>query len=48
MIGQNIALYSSNTTVIMVAIFGFICLILIGFLIKFMTSGDKNKTDTTE
>lgn len=45
---QNIALYSSNATIIMVAVFGLVCLVLVGFLVKFMTSGDKKNTETED
>jgi heme/copper-type cytochrome/quinol oxidase subunit 2 len=45
---QNIALYSSNVTIIMVAVFGLVCLVLIGFLVKFMTSSDKKKSETND
>jgi len=46
MISQNIALYNWNNGVIMIAIFGLVCLVLIGLLVKFMTTsdrGDKNE-----
>jgi heme/copper-type cytochrome/quinol oxidase subunit 2 len=45
---KNIALYNSNVTIIMVAVFGLVCLLLIGFLVKFMTGGDKKNTETND
>lgn len=45
---QNTALYSSNATVILVAVFGLVCLVLIGFLVKFMTSGDKKNSEAKD
>ena len=36
-----IALYSWTNGAIMIAIFGIVCLTLVGFLIKFMMSGNK-------
>ena len=47
MITQNIALYSWTNGAIMIAVFGIICLTLIGFLIAFMMGG-KKKEDTEE
>jgi len=40
---QITPLYQWSNGVIMIAIFGFVCLLLIGFLIKFMTSNDRKK-----
>ncbi len=40
----TISLYNSNTTVIMVVVFGVVCMVLIGILVKFMTSSDRKKT----
>lgn len=48
MISQNIALYNWNNGVIMIAIFGLVCLVLIGFLVKFMTSSDRDKDEPKE
>ena len=48
MIPQNIALYSWSNGVIMIAIFGLVCLTLIGFLIKFMTTSDRDKEEPKE
>lgn len=45
---QNIALYNSSTTVIMVAVFGLVCLVLVGFLVKFMTGNDKKGQNTND
>ncbi|MGZ0015125.1 hypothetical protein [Yeosuana sp. AK3] len=45
MMTQNIALYSWTNGAIMIAIFGIVCLSLIGFLIAFMMGG-KKKEDT--
>lgn len=46
MISQSIALYNWTNGVIMIAIFGLVCLTLIGFLVKFMTTSDRGKKDT--
>ena len=43
MISQNIALYSWTNGAIMIAVFGIVCLILIGVLINFMMGGKKKK-----
>jgi hypothetical protein len=43
MITQNIALYSWTNGAIMIAVFGIVCLILIGVLINFMMGGKKKK-----
>lgn len=43
MITQNIALYSWTNGTIMIAIFGIVCLSLIGFLIAFMMGGKKKE-----
>lgn len=48
MIAQNIALYSWTNGVIMIAVFGLVCLALIGFLVKFMTSSDRDKEEPKE
>lgn len=42
MISNSLALYDWSNGVIMMAVFGFICLILIVVLISFMSSGKKN------
>ncbi len=47
MITQNIALYSWTNGAIMIAVFGIVCLFLIGFLVAFMLGG-KKKEDTKE
>lgn len=47
MITQNIALYSWTNGAIMIAIFGIVCLTLIGILLNFMMGGKKKK-DTEE
>jgi len=47
MVSQNISLYSWSNGVIMIIVFGIVCLTLIGFAIKFM-SGGKNNDDTKE
>jgi len=41
---NSIALYDWSNGVIMMAVFGLICLILIIALISFMNSGKKNKS----
>ncbi|MFD1162919.1 MULTISPECIES: hypothetical protein [Hwangdonia] len=46
MITQTISLYNWTNGVIMIAIFGLVCLTLIGILINFMMSGKKK--DKTE
>jgi len=43
MISNSIALYDWSNGVIMMAVFGFVCLILIIALVSFMSSGKKNK-----
>lgn len=43
MIMQNIALYSWTNGAIMIAVFGFVCLILVGVLINFMMGGKKKE-----
>jgi hypothetical protein len=43
MITQNIALYSWTNGAIMIAVFGIVCLILIGVLINFMMGGKKKE-----
>lgn len=48
MISQNIALYNWSNGVIMIAIFGFVCLALVGFLVKFMTSSDRKNDEPNE
>jgi len=47
MITLNIALYSWTNGAIMIAIFGIVCLTLIGILLNFMMGGKKKK-DTEE
>lgn len=44
---QNIALYSWTNGAIMIAIFGIVCLSLVGFLVAFMMGG-KKKDDSGE
>ncbi|WOD44132.1 hypothetical protein [Hwangdonia lutea] len=46
MITQTIALYNWTNGVVMIAIFGLVCLTLVGILINFMMSGKKK--DNTE
>ena len=41
MINQSISLYDWNNGVIMIAVFGLICVILVIALIVFMSSGKK-------
>lgn len=41
-------LYNWNNGVIMISIFGLVCLVLIGFLVKFMTTSDRNKNEPKE
>ncbi|MCK5401219.1 MAG: hypothetical protein KAJ28_06260 [Flavobacteriaceae bacterium] len=43
MISQHLALYNWNNGVIMIVIFGIVCLSLIATLIIFMNSGKKEK-----
>jgi hypothetical protein len=43
MITQNIALYSWTNGTVMIAVFGIVCLSLIGFLVAFMLSGKKKE-----
>ncbi|MEM5540110.1 MULTISPECIES: hypothetical protein [unclassified Olleya] len=48
MISQNIALYSWSNGVVMIAIFAVICLLLIGFLVKSMSSSDRKDDEAKE
>ena len=41
MLTQNISLYSWTNGAIMIAVFGIVCLTLIGILINFMMGGKK-------
>ncbi len=43
MTNLSIPLYSWTNGAIMIAIFGIVCLALVGFLIKFMMSGKKDE-----
>jgi heme/copper-type cytochrome/quinol oxidase subunit 2 len=42
---QNIALYNSNVTIIMVVVFIFVCLILLCFFVKSMLGGEATNSD---
>lgn len=46
MISQLTALYNWTNGAIMIAVFGLVCLFLIGFLVKFMTSSDRDKGES--
>lgn len=46
MMFQKIALYNSNLTIIMVAVFAIVCLALVGFLIKAMSGSSKNEIES--
>jgi len=48
MISQSIGLYNWNNGVVMIVIFGLVCLTLVGFLVKFMTSSDRDKDEPKE
>ncbi len=48
MITQNIVLFNWSNGVIMIAVFALTCLFLIGFLVKFMMSGNKSSDETKE
>lgn len=48
MISQSIALSNWTNGVVMIAIFGLVCLILIGVLVKFMMTSDRNKNEPKE
>ena len=48
MIFESIALENWNTVVIMVALFGLVCLVLIGFVIKAMSSSDRKNDEPKE
>ncbi len=48
MISQNIILSNWNNGVIMIAVFGLVCLTLIGVIINFMMNSDKKKDSTEE
>ncbi|MDO6597416.1 hypothetical protein Q4512_10865 [Oceanihabitans sp. 2_MG-2023] len=43
MISQSIALSNWNNGVIMIAVFAFVCAALVFFLVKSMSSNDRNK-----
>ncbi|MFD2914491.1 hypothetical protein [Psychroserpens luteus] len=45
MMFQNIALYNTNVTIIMVVVFALVCLALVGFLIKAMASSGKKEIE---
>lgn len=45
---QTIALSNWNNGVVMIAVFALVCLVLIGFLVKFMSGGDKRGEDSEE
>ncbi|WP_339757039.1 hypothetical protein [uncultured Winogradskyella sp.] len=46
MVNTIIALYSWTNGVIMIAIFALVCIILVGILINFMSSGKKKGTSS--
>ena len=48
MILENIALYDSNITIIMVVVFVIVCVALVGFLFSAMTSSNKEDTETKD
>lgn len=48
MISQSIALADWNNGVIMIAVFGLVCLTLVGFLVKSMSSNDRDKEEPKE
>jgi hypothetical protein len=48
MISQNIALSNWSNGVIMITVFGLVCLILIGVIINFVMNNDKKKKDVEE
>lgn len=48
MTSQTIALYNWTNGVIMIAVFGLVCLFLVGFLVKFMTTSDRDKKEPKE
>jgi heme/copper-type cytochrome/quinol oxidase subunit 2 len=48
MIFKNIVLSNWSNGVVMIAIFGVVCLALVGFLVKFMMSGKSKKDDSKE
>ncbi len=45
---QTIALFNWNNGVFMIIVFALVCLALIGFLVNFMSSGDKNSNSPKE
>lgn len=45
MILKTFALYNWNNGVIMIAIFGLVCVALVAILINFMTNSDKKKSN---
>lgn len=47
MLSQIIALYNWSHGVIMIAIFGVVCLVLVGILIKFMATSDRHNDEPT-
>ncbi len=48
MISQSIALANWNNGVIMIAIFGLVCLALVAFLVKSMSNNDRDKEEPKE
>lgn len=48
MMSQNIILSNWNNGVIMITVFGLVCLTLIGVIVNFMLNGDKKKDNTEE
>lgn len=45
MVLQNIPLYDHNNGVFMIAIFVLVCVVLVGILISFMSSGKKKENN---
>ena len=48
MTSLSIALQNYNNGVVMIAVFAIVCLILVGLLIKFMTTSDREKDEPRE
>ena len=48
MMSQNIILSNWNNGVIMITVFGLVCLTLIGVIVNFMMNADKKKDNTEE
>lgn len=48
MVSQSIVLYNTNSVVILTAVFGLVCVLLIGFMVKSMMSSDRKNDQSKE